>query len=445
MLRPFTLCTLALLLFATTLVAPAEQPVLAPADQPSLESATKLLHTGNYAEATAAFDKLDSAHAVAAAIGKSRCLAARGETDQAAKTLTAAQEKHPRVAKLPSELAQLAFQPGEHQTAKRHIDRARGLAKNQLTARRLFGDLARVSGDLDTANSAYGWLVDYYNNNEIEWSAEQLHEIGLAAAVDARWNPGANQFSFLVNDLYPEILNRDPTYWQAHLESARLFLEKYNEPDANRELQAALTINPEAAEVHVALAQLALQNYKLDQALRHIRRAERINPKLLSAQLALADVYFANFEPNQAVEVLEKARVLNPLSEQLLGRLAAAWALIDGLRPPSSSGATAAESESSHTDKSTDSRMRRLVDRVTKLNPSAGDFYLSLAASLDLSRKYPDAAIYFALSVLVGLKSWVFLALFNNVIGECSSISVAATFVPCTLVSYLSIKRKKIK
>ena len=52
----------------------------------------------------------------------------------------------------------------------------------------------------------------------------------------------------------------------------RLFLEKYNQRDATRQLNAALAINPNGAEIHAARAELALQSFNLDRAAVGIER-----------------------------------------------------------------------------------------------------------------------------------------------------------------------------
>src|SRR6185437_14134238 len=171
----------------------------------------------------------------------------------------------------------------------------------------------------------------------------------------------SSQFSFLVNDLYPDALKLDAAYWPAHLETGLLFLEKYNQAEAARSLKQALAINPNAAEVHAALAALALQNFQVDEAWRSIERALEINPALQEAYVHRADSLFANYEAAAAIEALEQALPLNPRSEQTLGRLAAAYAAVDG-----------AEADR------TETRFGKLIAEVDARNPHAGEFYESL-------------------------------------------------------------------
>ena len=58
------------------------------------------------------------------------------------------------------------------------------------------------------------------------------------AAELARWTRNQNQFRQLVSDFYPAALRREPNFWPAHLDTALLFAEKYNTPDAAAELLA---------------------------------------------------------------------------------------------------------------------------------------------------------------------------------------------------------------
>lgn len=369
-------------------------PTIAVAAEGAAPDAWTLLRTGHYAEAAERFSQRIEAKDAPprAALGLAQALAAQGKYDEAATALQAARKRHPKDAGPPAALAEMAFERGDCDEARKLADEALKLDENQLAARWIEAELLRVSGDLDGANEAYEWFVDYYNSQDEIEDPAALRYIGLAAAQFARWNRLSDQFSFLVNELYPAALELDKNYWPAHYESGRLFLEKYNEAEATRSLQAALAINPNAADARAALAELQITNFKLDAALRSIRAARAVNPKHLGARLMLADLHFANLVPDLALDVLEKARKLNPVSEPLLGRLAAAYGMVDGMR-----------------DAGPESRLGKLEAEVLNRNPHCGAFYYALAESLDKSRKYPAAARYYrkaldAMPQLVGAR-----------------------------------------
>jgi tetratricopeptide (TPR) repeat protein len=352
-----------------------------PAPKPGA-AARHLLLTGKYAEAIESYRPL-AEHDPAAAVGLSRCYREQGQTAKAIETLRAAQKRDPQAAAVAAELAWLSFLQGDYPAAERQAHEAMQAQSDQLLARWVAAEVLRVTGRLDEARAAYKWFVDFYNDHEVK-DAEQLRWIGLASAQYARWRRLSDQFDFLVNDLYPDALTADEDFWPAHYEAGLLYLEKFNQAEATREFKAALQINPSAAEVYAALAQLALQSYELDAAHKAIERAREINPRLLEALWCLADAHLANFETADAIKVLDEARELNPLAEPTLGRLAGAYAVIDGWP-----------------DKAPGSRCQKLLDAVLAAKDAkskerrGGEFLLALAKTFELTRKYPPAAHFY--------------------------------------------------
>jgi Tfp pilus assembly protein PilF len=351
-------------------------------EKPSpLADARKLYWRGKYAEAQEAYEAAAKADPVGAAIGKARCLTATGKVDEATALLTELAKTETKSAPFLAEIAWLALERGEHDA--KTVAAALAIDSKCRLARWVQAEIHRQSGKLEEADAAYNWFVDNYNDTEKFTDPDDLRLIGLGAAQYARWNRLSDQFSFLVNELFPSALELDKAYWPAAYESGLLFLEKYNEADAAKELKSALVINPNAAEVHAALAELALQNFNLADAKRSVARALEINPRLLAAHWAAADVHMANYEAAEAAALLEKVLKFNPRSERTLGRLAAAYAVVDGW----SDAATKSE------------RFKKVVAEVESRNPHAGEFYFALAQGLDSLRRYPAAADYFRLAV----------------------------------------------
>ncbi len=349
-------------------------PVCAAAAEDELAAARRLLLQGRYSESAAIYAK-SAAKSPAAAVGFARAWTATGKREEAVKALDAAGED-PAVE---AELARLALARGDHEAAAKHADAAIRASPDQLLARWIRSELLRVAGRLDEANKAYKGLVEYYNGHDVK-EAESLHWIGLAAAQYARWNRLSDQFSFLVNELYPDALKADHLYWPAHYEAGLLFAEKYNRADAAREFQAALELNPGAAEVHAAVARLAFEHRDVEKAQASLRRAVELNPRLPEARLLEADLAWANFQPEEAAKLLEeKVLPLNPVSEEALGRLAASYVLRDGLR-----------------ERDQSSRFAQLVKRATGRNEHAGEFYFHLAAWLAERNRFAEAERFFA-------------------------------------------------
>lgn len=369
----------AALALAIALVA-SDWPAAHAAD---LADADLLLLTGKYEEAAEQYQALAGQSPLAAALGLARAKASVGDYEQAQKILqeaiAAAKQKSPELAAAHAELASLAFDRGDHAAAQKQAAEARAIDDDSLLARWVEAELLRTTGKLDEANAAYRWFVEHYNRHDVE-DPGSLILVGKAAAHYARWNRSADQFNFLVNDLLPDALKAQPKFWPAHYEAGLLFLEKFNQAEASRELKQAVAINPNAAPVHAALAHLALQRFDMDQARESIERALAINPNLLSARLAKSDLTMANFAAAEAAQQLEEARPLNPIDEELLGRLAATYAIIDGFQP---AGPPA------------DSRLGRIIAEVEARNPHAGLFYFTLATSLEERRQFAAATEYF--------------------------------------------------
>jgi tetratricopeptide (TPR) repeat protein len=373
--------------------------------------------TGRYAEAAKAYEKLSVQRPIESAIGRAQCDVASGKYDSALAELKRAADEQKMDARVQAELARLYLARGNHDTAQTHVDAAIKLDKEQPLARWVQSELYLTSGRLKEAEAAYKWFVDYYNEKDEITDADTLRLVGLAAAQYARWNRLRDQYSFLVNELYPDILKLDKNYWPAHYEAGLLFLEKFNQADASKELNKALAINPNAAEVHAALAALALQNYDLVQAKQSLARAIELNGQLVWAKQLQADVHLSNFDAASAIETLGEAIKLNPRDEGTLGLLAAAYIARDGIDEQSVRNALSGESvrnalrgvpeAPNSVVKSTrpterhggrslqNGSLAELIAEVNARNPHAGEFYNSLGNGLDRLRRYPTAERFY--------------------------------------------------
>jgi tetratricopeptide (TPR) repeat protein len=350
---------------------------IARAEVDGFEKADRLWWRGNYEEAAEEYEALGQGDEERAAVGRARCHRALGEYD-AAEQLLAAQFEQRESAKVAVQRAQLALDRGDWEAAEKLAAQALILEPDEPQAQWLQAELLQLQGKLDEALAAYGWAVEYYNRAAPE-SAETLYWIGQSAAQYARWKRLPEQFRFLVNTLYPDALAAQESFWPAHLAAGLLYLEKFNQAEAAKELNAGLVINPRAAELHAAVARMHLQNFDLERAREAIARALAVNAKLPAAHQLQADLQIASFDVEGAVETLEGALKLNPRAEETLGRLAAAMLMRDGRE--------ACEAEGS--------RFRQIVEEVDQRNPRAGEFYFVLATALEDQRQFPDAERYF--------------------------------------------------
>jgi predicted Zn-dependent protease len=345
----------------------------------SLATANDHLLHGRYQEA----EELFRPHAAtpAGALGLARCYAETGRTDAATRILLPTIAQHENDASLHAELARIGLETGDLRLAESESAAALKIDANCLAARWVAAELLRLAGKLPEAEQAYRWFIDRQRQlagKEEAIDARSLHWIGLAAAQHARWTRNHRMFSTLVNDLYPSALKADKNYWPAHLETALLFHEKYNEPDALAALAAGLAINPNAADLHAARAAIAVRSFDVVVATASLERAREINPRHVWAGQLQADVHMINTDPAQAVETLEATLKLRPGDEQTLGRMLGCYAALDGctLAKPSP-------------------RMQTLIDDATKRNPHCGELFLAAGDALDRMRRYAAAADFY--------------------------------------------------
>jgi predicted Zn-dependent protease len=338
-----------------------------------------LVLSGRYAEALEAFRTSDTSPETA--IGLVQVHLATGNHAEAEQTLLAAARRHPDSPLIQSALAQLEFDRGNHDRAARYAQAALRQDEHSIAARWVQAELARVAGRYDEAQKGYAWLVNHYNSGAAIPRVEDLHVTGLAVAQHARWTRNSAQFQRLVRDFYPGILQREPQYWPAHAEMARLFAEKYNEADALAAIHAGLAINPHAADLHAIKAQIAVDKFDLATARAEVKRALEINPQHAAARRTGADILLADVRPAEAIVELESLRKSLPNDLETLGRLAAAYAAVDGMPQGQPSA-----------------RVQALVTEVEKLNPRPGDFHLAAGDALDRMRRYPRAAEQYRLA-----------------------------------------------
>ena len=127
-----------------------------------------------------------------------------------------------------------------------------------------------------------------YQRRRGQGSAKRLRWIGLAAAQFARWNRLSDQFSFLVNEFYPDLLAADADVaGRPTTRRAGCMPKSTTRPTPPRSSRRRWRSNPNAAEVHVALGQLALDDFEIGAAQAACRSGAG-NQSAVARRLALA-------------------------------------------------------------------------------------------------------------------------------------------------------------
>lgn len=355
----------------TSLVIILTSTVAAASDD--LQAARQLLLRGRYEEATEKFNGLTTS--IPRLLGQAACKIQQGEPRVALRMLEAFAAGSDQLdAEVWAQIGQLYFDFGEYEQAKRHIAQSLATDPNQPHALYVRAELLRTGGQIEQAAAIYENLSQL---SAKDLDIDQALWIGLSKATHGRWSRDAQVFDRLVNEFYPKLLQQEPHYWPAHLQIGKLFLEKYNEPEALRAFHAALAINPRSADVHLALGLVALEAFDFEAADKHLTTATKMNashPGVLRAQVDLA---LHNQQLELAHALLEQAKRVSASDERTLGRQFAVYLRRD--LPVQSQ----------------QSRAAQLAKKIESRNPHCGEFYAAAAEAFEAMRIYPLAAKYF--------------------------------------------------
>ncbi|HXG08719.1 MAG TPA: tetratricopeptide repeat protein [Gemmataceae bacterium] len=366
MIRHLGACLLVLAAAATTPAAP------------TLKEARQRWLRGNYEEARETYEQLakDPKTRAAARIGISRTWQSQGEYDKALAVIDTALKDEPRSADLHARRAELLYLRGRWEEAEKHADTALDLNKQHFLARWVRAQVYRDRGELTKADQEFRWFVRTYtersNNDDDIKDPDELLIVGQAGAENARWHKLADQFPFILDEVYGDALKYDKDLWQAEYLAGMLLLEKYNRGEAIDAFDKALKINPSAAEPLVGKGMAALQRLEYKDAEQFAEQALKLNPHLPEALRLQADVRLGLGDLAGALRDLEKARTINPRDEETLGRIAACFFL-----------------------QRREADFDTLVKQVEKQNAKPGVFYYYLAERLEERRRFDDAERFY--------------------------------------------------
>jgi len=336
------------------------------------------LRRGNYEEARAGFSAAakDAALAPAAAIGTARAWRAEGETGKALDALDAALKTsagHPDVL---AARADLLYSLGKWDDALTDTAAVLAKAPDHFLARWVKARILRDKGDIPAADAEVKWFVRAYSDAENAdkpiTDADALLIVGQAGVENATWNNRPQQFQFVLNEVYKDAKKHDPDCWEAEYHAGALLLEKHNRAQALEAFDAALKINPRAADAIAAKGASALEALDLTVAEGLADAALKVNPRHPAALRLKADVYLAGGDTLTARRHLLAAKLVNPRDEATLARLAALARLAND--------APAFDA---------------IVKEVEAFDAKPAAFYLALAGVLDGRKQYGQSEAFF--------------------------------------------------
>jgi cellulose synthase operon protein C len=182
----------------------------------------------------------------------------------------------PHAAAVLTLLGRLHHARGDDAAARSAYERAlAGRAPDSLRARLELAVLDFEAGNLARAMPAFDAFIDVYNQRARALHADELIAVGLACRYLARSDPQ------LVRDAlkaFDEAAARDSADDEAVLETAALFLDKFNFADARRTLDPILARNARHPRALGLMARLRRAEGALAEALTHVSRVIEAAP-----------------------------------------------------------------------------------------------------------------------------------------------------------------------
>jgi tetratricopeptide (TPR) repeat protein len=256
-----------------------------------------------------------------------------------------------------------------------------------FAARLSLGLTYRATGQRDAERAVWNRFYDDFESGAIDkHKSRDLLYVALAARYLGGWQDA--------NDTFRDAVDADPhgkDGARANVEWAALFLEKYDAGHAEVSLTEALKILPKTdpawAEAHALYARVKMEQFDLPGAEREIEAALAVDPKNSVALDVRAERLVVDERWADAVAAAHRALVVNP--EDLGARtvVGAVKLLRDDKR--------GYEAER---------------DRVLKVNPRAWEFFHGIAELCVKEHRYVEANALEEEALKVEPKSWVALA-----------------------------------
>lgn len=368
---PQLLSVVSLLLLLVGVVSPAWA---------SLEEAETALRQGRYDDAIAAFEDESVATPTPRLYkGWIEALRLTGRYDEALGRVDAFLTKEPASVELENTRGELLYERGRIADARTAFEKAiSGRAEDYLVAELNVAILEHDSGDVAEALRRFDRFIDVYNQSS-SLSAEELTAVGVACWYLGVTNPQLYRDALKALD---EAKAKDPSSFEPTILAGRLFLEKYNSPDASSSFEEVLAVNSEHPEALLGLAKVKAFDGS-PEAITLTEKALEINPSFVSARAFLAEQQLMLEKFDNAREEALKALEVNPVSREALPILAAAELLSDD-----------------------EAQFRDIERRALERNPRDADFYNTLADIAVKNRLYDRAVDFASKAVELNDRSW---------------------------------------
>ena len=280
-----------------------------------LDRAEELLQNGSYAAAAEVFQQADGLDRNPGVIGASRALAAMGNLQEAMRVCeNLIDEDYADFPLVSTQLAEVKRMAGASAEALAILESViEGLGVQGAPVRTLvqYAGLLQFTGRKVESYALLEEVVDRYDNGLV-FASPDVAMVALASWMLDRFHDA--------NSLFQEATRADPRNLEAHALWGDLFLEKYNEGEAERSYADALEINSRHTPSLVGMAKITGDE-------RALQRALAINPNYVPAMEVFGRILQRSGREEEAAGHFSRALNLNPEALGVLSALASQAAM----------------------------------------------------------------------------------------------------------------------
>jgi tetratricopeptide (TPR) repeat protein len=323
-----------------------------------------------------------------AAVLKARSLKSLGRWQQALDTLSDAKVADSTAAMI--EKADVLRRMGDPDGAIALLRMVVAKDASSIAGHYYLGSALEHVGDIEAAKQEYNWFINQPQDFLDRWktgekspvfdSAENVTLIGRGldrwATLQQAYRNNAELDRTILSFFTKAFDQIDRTYYPARLAAAEYYLSHDQIEDAQGQLKAVLTANPNQLDALRLMARITVSGFDFDMTDRIVAAIREVDENSLDADLLEARNLMAQRRPQDAQPVVEQALAKQPKNLECLGLLAAVNAL-----------------------QLKEDAVNDVLKRVEAIDPHNASAYYEVAEQLDGMRQYPRAIAKYQVAV----------------------------------------------
>lgn len=349
----------------------------APAVADETREAERLFAAGQYDAAERLYrTEIDiEANNPKALYGLAVVLERKGKYDEALELLKKAEKNASVEVDAKTLRAEILLRTGEVKQAQKILEKVLDANPEAYRARIDLGLVLKEQGEKKESYLMFDSFIPLYNGGQAT-SAELLTYVGIATRN--------MEFVEDANTCFTDAIGYDDKHVEAYLEAGELFLEKYNQRDADAMFRAVLEIDPNHPRAHVGLAVVAMEShFDLEKARNAIDKALSVNPNHVEALNVLIGIKLSDEDIDGALGLVERALKINPRNLETLSLKTAAHYLDDD-----------------------EKAVKKMEKKILKLNPRYANLYAVMAQYGEMVHRYEEGISLYKKALKVDPTFW---------------------------------------